>query len=139
MHQQSLEKRIAKFLDGRPHVVVGASADRTKYGNKVLRAYMQAGREVLPVNPRESEIEGLTAYTSLDLLPVLAHGVSIVTPPGVTKLIVQCAIDLRIKHLWIQPGAVDEEAVQLALSHNCNVIAGDACILVVLGYSERRC
>ena len=43
--------RITAFLAGSPHAVVGASALRTKYGNKVLRAYLQHERPVFAVNP----------------------------------------------------------------------------------------
>ena len=53
------QTQIAAFLDGRPHAVVGASADRAKYGNKVLRAYQQTDRPVFPVNPKQGVIEGL--------------------------------------------------------------------------------
>ena len=52
---------IDAFLSGSPFAVVGASTNRDKYGNKVLRCYQQAGRSVVPVNPRATEIEGLAA------------------------------------------------------------------------------
>jgi hypothetical protein len=39
--------------------ILGASADRSKYGNKAVRAYQQQGYTVFPINPKESEIEGL--------------------------------------------------------------------------------
>ncbi|HOH29832.1 MAG TPA: CoA-binding protein, partial [Candidatus Hydrogenedentes bacterium] len=38
--------------------IVGASRDRTKYGNKAVRAFIQGGWTVYPVNRRENEIEG---------------------------------------------------------------------------------
>ena len=65
-----LPERIRRFLAAGPWVVVGASSDRSKYGNKVLRCYQQHGREPLyAVNPREQEIEGLRAYPNLAALP----------------------------------------------------------------------
>ena len=45
--------------------VLGASRDRDKYGNKCVRAYLDEGWEVFPVNPNESEIEGLPATARL--------------------------------------------------------------------------
>jgi predicted CoA-binding protein len=133
---ESLTTRIADFLEGQPHAVVGASADRGKYGNKVLRAYLQAGRKAYPVNPNATEIEGLTAYPSLDSLPEKVHAISIITPPPVTEQIVEQAGQLGIKHLWMQPGAQSEKAVARAAELGISVIAGDACALVVLGYRE---
>ena len=76
---------IDAFLDGGPFAVVGASRDRAKYGNKVLRAYLQDGREAHPVNPRESEIEGVPCHADLASIPVDLHGASIITPPAVTE------------------------------------------------------
>jgi len=128
----STQDRIEAFLAGRPHAVVGASRDRNKYGNKVLRAYHREGRPVYPVNPAAEEVEGLDAYPDLTSLPQRPHGVSIVTPPAVTLNVVKEAAGLGIKHVWMQPGAESDEAVQEALEHGMNVIGGDACVLVAL-------
>ncbi|MBL0928449.1 MAG: CoA-binding protein [Phycisphaerales bacterium] len=129
-------ERIEAFLAGSPFAVVGASRDRAKYGNKVLRCYLQHGRAVFPVNPGGGEIEGLTAYPGLALLPERPHGVSIITPPAVTERIVEEAAGLGIRRLWMQPGAESPAAVQRARALGIEVIAGDACLLVVLGYRE---
>ena len=98
-------KRIEMFLDGSPFAVVGASTDRAKYGNKVLRVYQQNSREVYPVNPRAQEIEGLKAYADLASLPVVPHGISIITPPAVTEQVIEEAGELGVTHAWMQPGA----------------------------------
>ena len=133
----TLQSRIDAFLDGRPHAVVGASPDRSKYGNKVLRAYMQKNRPAFPVNPSATEVEGLTAYKDLASLPEPVHGVSIITPPPVTEKIVEQAGRLGIKHIWMQPGAESDKAISRAKELGINVIGGDACVLVVLGYREK--
>ena len=132
-----LQDRISAFLDGSPFAVAGASTNRAKYGNKVLRVYLQNGREVYAVNPRAREVEGVVSYPDLTSLPTKPHGVSIITPPAITESIVDEAIELGVGHLWMQPGAESEAAVQRAEEAGVNVIAGDACVLVVLGYSER--
>ncbi|MBN2447766.1 MAG: CoA-binding protein [Phycisphaerae bacterium] len=132
----SLQDRIDGFLNGKPHAVVGASTDRSKYGNKVLRVYQQNGRPVYAVNPKADTVEGLPTYADLTTLPVTPHGVSIVTPPKITERIVQQAIELGIRHLWMQPGAESPTAVAAAEEAGINVIGGDACLLVVLGYHE---
>ena len=130
------QDKINAFLDGSPFAVVGASADRSKYGNKVLRVYQQNDKEVHPVNPKGGEIEGLTAYESLADLPEVPHAISVITPPNVTESIVEQAAELGIKHVWMQPGAESQRAVDLAREADINAIPGDACILVVLGYRE---
>ena len=133
----SLQSRIAAFLDGQPHAVVGASTDRSKYGNKVLRCYMQHNRPVFPINPTATEIEGLTAYPNLAALPEKVHAISIITPPVITEKIVEQAGALGIKHIWMQPGAESAKAVARAKELGISVIGGDACLLVVLGYREQ--
>jgi CoA binding domain len=64
---------------------VGASTNREKYGNTVLRVYQQNRRDVVPVNPAGGEIEGLTAYADLASIPGTIDGVSIITPPKITE------------------------------------------------------
>ena len=48
---------LQKIFEPQSFAVVGASTNREKYGNKVLRAYGQSGREAWPINPRADEIE----------------------------------------------------------------------------------
>ena len=87
----NLDEQIAAFLAGDSFAVVGASRNRAKYGNKVLRSYRQAGRRVYPVNPHAREVEGQVCYPDLASLPEPVHGVSIITPPAVTERIVEQA------------------------------------------------
>jgi predicted CoA-binding protein len=131
-----MDANVEEFLAGAPHAVVGASQDRAKYGNKVLRVYQQHDRRVVPVHPSAKEIEGLVAYQDLAALPEPVHGISVITPPPVTERVVQQAIELGIKHIWMQPGAESETAVELARQNGINVIAGGPCLLVVLGFRD---
>ncbi len=133
-----MRARIDAFLAGSPHAVVGASADRAKYGNKVLRVYIQRGRPVYPVNPRAGQIEGLDAFASLAALPTRPHGLSIVTPPVVSEQVVEEAARLGIQHLWMQPGAESDRAVARAAELGLQLVAGGPCILLVLGYREQE-
>ena len=91
-------------LDG-VFAIVGASNDRNKFGNKVLRPISQQGRRIFPINPAEKTVEGLASYPNLASLPEPVHGVSIVTPPHVTGEILKQAAAAGIGHVWIQPGA----------------------------------
>jgi predicted CoA-binding protein len=132
-----LNERVRRFLDGGPHAVVGASRDRAKYGNKVLRAYLQDGRKAYPVNPNAEEVEGSKCFPDLAALPERVHGVSVITPPEVTESVVAEAARLGIAHLWLQPGAESEAALALAGAAGMSVIAGGPCLLVTLRYRER--
>lgn len=131
-----LGQQIDAFLTGSPFAVVGVSKDRAKYGNKVLRAYLQRGMKVHAVHPSETEIEGVACVKSLAALPEKVHGLSIVTPPRITERIVEEAAQVGIAHLWMQPGAESAQAIARAEALGMNVISGGACVLVKLGYRE---
>lgn len=133
---KDVDARISAFLNGTTFAVVGASNDRSKYGNKVLRVYQQNGLTVYPVNPRVEEIEGLACYPDLASLPEPVHGVSIVTPPAVTEKVVEQAHAAGIRYLWMQPGAESDRAIERGKELGLEVIAGGPCVLVKLRYRE---
>ena len=89
-----------------------------------------------PINPKATKIEGLTAYPSLGDIPEQVNALSIITPPKITREIVQQAITKGIKHIWMQPGAEDDEAISAALQAGLNVIHGGPCVLVALGFHD---
>ncbi len=132
----SSQDRIESFLAGQRFAVVGALQDRSKYGNKVLRVYVQNKRDVVPINPTATEVEGLVAYRDLAAVPGSIDGVSIITPPAVTERVVADALALGIKNIWMQPGAESDRAIRMAEEAGANVIAGGPCILVALRYHE---
>jgi len=131
-----MDENIRKFLASSGFGVVGASADRHKYGNKVFRCYQMNGLEVLPVNPKEPSIEGIATVASVSELPDTVHSISIITPPYVTEKVVFEAIAKGIKNIWMQPGAESPTAVKSCVESGVNVIADGSCLLVVLGYRE---
>lgn len=124
------------FFDAQAYGVVGASANRDKYGNKVLRCYVQNGYRAIPVNPREKEIEGIPCVATVEDLPDDVKSISVITPPAVTEQVVQAAARKGIENIWMQPGAQSPKAIELCRRHNINVIADGSCLLVVLGYHE---
>ena len=127
---------MAAFLAGGPHAVVGASRDRDKYGNKVLRCYLQHGRRGFPVNPQSGQIEGLAAYGDLGTLPEPVHGISVITPPRISEWVIEQAAALGIEQVWMQPGAESIAAIARAEAAGMSVIADGSCILVELGYAD---
>lgn len=138
----------SRFFSNRLFAVVGASSDRQKFGNKVLRCYLENSREAIPVSKKQSTIEGIDCVDSLSALnqklPLLKLsptdvGVSIITPPGATKTILEEGVSLGFKHFYLQPGTVDInvwnfiEELKLS-SSDVNIIQG--CVLVDLGFDE---
>lgn len=123
---------IDAFLNAGTFAVAGASTNRSKYGNIVFRALIKSGREVYPVNPSSSEVEGHAAFPTVGDLSAAPEALSIVTPPEVSRQVVDDAIRAGVKHIWMQPGAEDEHASQLARAAGINVVDDGSCILVLL-------
>lgn len=131
-----LSPEIKQFFNSPAYAVVGASSDRNKFGNKVLRTYLQKNKKVYPINPHEKIIEGISCLQNISELPHDVKSISIVTPPEVTEKIVAEAIAHRIKNIWMQPGSENVEAIQKCIENNINVIAKGPCILKELGFQE---
>ncbi len=131
-----VQDQIETFLQESVFGVVGASSKPEKYGNKVLRCYLQNGRRAVPVNPVEKQIEGLDVVADVSQLPPEVLSLSIITPPQVTEKVVDAAIAKGIRNLWMQPGAESPAAVERARRAGLNVIADGSCVLVVLGYRD---
>ena len=132
----SFDQQIEAFLASGPFAVVGASPNRAKYGNKVLRAYLQNQRNAYPVHPTANVIENQKVFPNLAALPESVHGVSVVTPPHVTEQVVEQVGQMGIGHLWLQPGAESDRAIERSKQLGINIIAGGPCLLVVLGYRD---
>ena len=63
--------------------VIGASSNRSKFGNRAVRAFVQQGYTVVPINPHAAEIEGLKAYASVLEVPGPIDMATLYVPPEV--------------------------------------------------------
>lgn len=121
LKQRTSETRIA---------VVGASNNPEKYGNIIVRNLMGKGFTVLPVNPREPHVAGLTAYPSLRDVPKPVDVVDIVTPPAVTLAVLREAAECGIEAVFLQEGSFDDAVLAFAATAPFKTVY-DACIMVV--------
>ena len=132
------ENGVKDFLDERHLAVAGASTNREKYGNKVLRCCLQNELNVVAIHPKEKNVEGTDTYRTLSEVPHEIGSLSIITPPQVTEQLVDEAIAKGVRHIWMQPGAESELAINKATEAGLTVIAGGPCILVVLGFRDSQ-
>jgi len=110
--------------------VVGASNDPEKYGHIIVRHLSGQGYGVLPVNPKGGEIAGLPAWKRLEEVPDPVHVVDFVTPPEVTRKVIETLDPSRFPVLWFQDGSFDDEVVRRAEERFPHVVH-HACIMVV--------
>ena len=116
--------------------IIGASADRAKFGNKAVRAFLRQGYTVYPVNPKEAEIEGLPAFKSIAEVPVRPNLVSVYLPPPVLLKVLPAIAARRCDELWLNPGTESDEVLALAEQFKLNVI--QACSIVGVGLSPEE-
>lgn len=114
--------------------ILGASADRSKYGNKSVRAHLQQGFQVFPVNPKGGEIEGLPAYRSIAEVPVeRLDRVSVYLPPAVALTVLAEVAAKGCKEFWLNPGSDSDEVVEEARRLGLDPIV--ACSIMDVGMS----
>jgi len=113
--------------------VIGASNDRTKFGNKAVRAYLAQGYKVYPVNLRENLIEGIPAFKTISQVPVRPQLISVYLPPTILKGILPEIAAKGCDQLWLNPGTESDEVVAEATRLRLNII--QACSIVTIGVS----
>ncbi len=111
--------------------IIGASNDRNKYGNKAVRAFVQQGFQVFPVNLRDAEIEGLSAYRSIRDVPVRPFMISVYLPPERLLEILPDIAARGCDELWLNPGTESDSVLAKAEQLGLNAI--QACSIVGVG------
>jgi len=107
--------------------VVGLSSDPLKPSRKVAVYLAEHGYNVIPVNPKATEILGKKSYPSLSALPEKVEIVDIFRRPEDVMPIVEEAIKVGAKVVWMQEGIVNEAAAQKAREAGLQVVM-DKCI-----------
>jgi predicted CoA-binding protein len=125
LHEEETEQLLR---DSRTIAVVGLSKSpwRPSFG---VTEYMQAmGYRIIPVNPAETEILGEKCYASLDDIPEAVDIVNIFRRPEFVPDIVEAAIRIGAKGVWMQEEVVHPEAATRARTAGLAVVM-DRCIL----------
>jgi len=116
--------------------MVGASPDPGRPSHGVMRQLLDAGYDVVPINPTVDSVLGQTAYPTLEDA-VSATGpfdmVDVFRRPEHTPDIARSAVAIGAKSLWLQLGVVNWEAAQIARDGGLEVVM-DRCTAI----EERR-
>jgi uncharacterized protein len=102
--------------------VIGASNNHTKFGNKAVRAYLAKGHAVFPVNPRESEVEGIRCYKSVLDIPGSVDLALLYVPPSIGEALVGEIAKKGIKTAYFNPGTVNLKLKRAAAMLGIEVI-----------------
>jgi hypothetical protein len=111
--------------------VIGASSDRQKYGNKALRALRDRGYTVIPINPKEPEVEGEKSYASVLEVPVPIDMATFYVAPAVGLRILDDVVKKGIPEVWLNPGADGPQVVERAQALGLKTVV--ACTILGVG------
>jgi uncharacterized protein len=120
---------FALLRDAQTIAVVGLSPKENRPSNMVARYLIAAGFHVFPVNPGHTAILGRHCYASLLEIPDNIDIVDIFRNSADVLPIVEDAVRIGAKTIWMQQGIVNEEAAELARCQGLAVVI-DRCIKI---------
>lgn len=119
---------VAAFLAGRRIVVAGVSRSGRQPSNAIFRRLRAAGHEVIPVNPRASQVEGVTCHPDLASVPGTIDGLVVATPPAAAADLVRQAAARGVGRIWFHrsfgAGSVAEDALRACADAGIEPIVG---------------
>jgi predicted CoA-binding protein len=111
--------------------VIGASSDRRKFGNRAVRAFVRQGYTVIPINPREDQIEGLKVYKTILDVPGPVDMASFYLPPDIGEQVIDDVARKGVGEIWLNPGSESERLIRRARALHIEPIV--ACSIVSIG------
>ena len=119
---------ITQFLTGKRVAVAGVSRRKGQAANAVFRKLKASGYEVFPVNPKATEVEGVTCYPNLAAIPHTIDGVVVATHPAASVDVVRQCGEQGIGRVWFHrsfgEGSVSDEAVRECQARSIDCIVG---------------
>ena len=132
MTEINSEQTIQTILDEcRTIAVVGLSSNPARASNSVSQYMQRQGYKIIPVNPNETEVLGEHAYPTLEAAAAEAGTIDLVDVfrrSSEAGAVVDEAIRIGARAVWLQDGVIDEAAAQRALDAGLLVVMDD-CIL----------
>ena len=125
MNNDKVMKEI--LLSARTIASVGLSSNQEKESYWIVSYLKEQGYRIIPVNPTATEILGEKVYPNLSAIPDKVDVVQVFRKPEDVPPVVEEAIKIGAKVVWMQEGIVNEEAAQKAREAGLQVVM-DACM-----------
>jgi predicted CoA-binding protein len=128
-YQNPPDEQIKEILQKYKKVaVVGLSSEPSRPSHGVARYLQRRGFKIIPVNPTETDILGEKAYPDLSSIPEQVEIVDIFRRPEHVPPIVDEAIKIGAKVVWMQEGVINHPAA-IKASQNGIIVVMDRCML----------
>ncbi len=116
------KEQINKFLGCKSFAIAGVSRNDKKFGNIVYKELKKKDYNIVPVNPYMDTFNGEKCYRSVKELPSDIEALIVVTKPETTLHVVKEATDKGIRHIFLQKGSQNADAVEYAEENSVNII-----------------
>jgi predicted CoA-binding protein len=128
------DQGIAELLTAARRIaVVGASSNPARPSHGVFRSLVRAGYQCVPVNPNETEVEGVAAVATLAQAAAALGGridiVDVFRRPELTEEIAREAVAVGARALWLQLGVINPESARIAAGGGLAVVM-DRCTAI---------
>lgn len=126
-----MDKRqlIEEFFAQKTFAVVGASADKRRFGNAVFTTFIDRELTATPINPKYDAVEGRRCYPSISAMPYAPEAAIVVTSPRNSLNAVKDAAAAGVSYVWFQKGSESKEAVEFAEIKKMKVITNHCVIM----------
>ncbi len=123
------EEAIGRILkESKTIAVVGLSPEPNRPSHGVAAYLKSKGYKIIPVNPAVHEVLGEKSYPDLNTIPVKVDVVDIFRRPEFVPQIVEDAIKIKAKAVWMQEGIIHEDAAKKARNAGLSVVM-DRCMM----------
>jgi len=124
-----MEAAARRFFSSPTFAVVGASQDASKFGYRILAWYHVHSLPVIPINPTRPSItlpsRAYDTVPSVSALPEPARtALSFLTPPAVTRKVLQDAKAAGVQAVWLQPGSFEDQDLKYAKENFESAVGG---------------
>lgn len=120
---------IQDFLAQKRIAMVGVSRNSRDFSVMLFKELVNRGYDVVPVNPRMSEVQGRPCFARVQDIQPPVDAVLLMTSPGVTEAVVSDCAEAGVKRVWMYraggSGAVSDHAVAFCQEHGIAVVPGE--------------
>tara|TARA_B100000287_G_scaffold435600_1_gene504823 strand:+ start:3438 stop:3818 length:381 start_codon:yes stop_codon:yes gene_type:complete len=108
--------------------LIGASSDKSKFGYKIYRNLLSKGYDVIPINPKNIRIDGITSLSCVSEMKESPDIIDFVIPPVQAFSEAKKLSNEGYNNFWFQPGSESEELTKYLDNLNINYLTNE-CIM----------
>jgi predicted CoA-binding protein len=120
---------IQDFLAQKRIAMVGVSRSPRDFSMMLFKELVNRGYDMVPVNPRMSEVQGRRCFARVQDIQPGVDGVLLMTSPGVSEAVVKDCAEAGVQRVWMYraggSGAVSDQAVAFCRERGIVVVPGE--------------